>query len=103
MSGISTDPATFQMTSYETLPLAFLTTPLLVGAETPSSPSCVLTDLSTGQLYAAGLSGSPSVSSNTITQTVTALRAGHRYRLAVSFTAAAGKIWTLELLIECVF
>jgi hypothetical protein len=103
LSNLSVSPATFQMASTETLPLAFNTAALLSGAETPSSPSSVLTDLTTGSAYAAGLSGSPSVVSNTITQTVTALRAGRRYRLAVTFQAAAGKVWTMELLIECLF
>lgn len=103
MSSISVSPASFQMASSETLPLAFDTTPLLVDEEAPTSPSCVLTDLSDGRAYSAGLTGSPTIAGNTITQTVTALKARHRYRLAVSFTAAAGKVWTMELEITVPF
>lgn len=103
MSNIGVIPATFQMASTETLPLAFDTTPLLASMETPSSPTSILTDLTTGSAYSAGLSNSPTVSSNVITQRVTALQPRHRYRLAVSFQAASGKVWTMELLIECLF
>lgn len=102
MSKLSTNPAMFEMGSGETLPLAFDTTALLGSGESPTSPSCTLTDLATGTVYATGLSGTPSVTGNIITQTVTALIAGHEYRLAVAFTAASGKEWQMELRIRCV-
>lgn len=96
-------PQTYDMASTETLPLAFDLSPVLALGETVSSPSCVLTDLTTGRPHAAGLSGSPSLATSTVTQTVTALQPGHRYRLTLSFTVAAGKVRTVELIIECPF
>lgn len=89
------------MASTETLPLQFDCSPLLANGETPSAPSCVLLDLNTGHTYAAGIAASPSVSTVYVTQTVTGLVAGHSYRLLVTFTAAAGKVWTMMLSIYC--
>lgn len=103
MSNLSTNPASFQMASTETLPLRFDCTNLLSGAEVPSAVTVTLTDLRERTLYPDGLSGSPSVSTVYITQTVTDLVPGRSYRLAISFTAAAGKIWTMELLVEVPF
>lgn len=103
MTTLAVVPASWEMASTETLPLGFTTTPLLGAGETPSSPSVLLVDLYSGQPHAGGLSGSPSVSGNVITQTVTKLQAQHQYRLLVTFTAAAGKVWTMELILDCVF
>ena len=89
------------MRSTETLPLVFDATNLLAAGETPSSPYALLTDLYTKEVYAAGLSGNPTVSGDDITQTVTGLQPGRNYRLAITFTAAAGKIWTMILNLEC--
>lgn len=90
------------MASGETLPLAFDVYALLASGESASSPTCALTRLDTGASYAAGLSGNPTVSGTTITQAITALANGVTYRLAVTFTAAAGKTWTVLLDIRCV-
>lgn len=98
-----TIPAAFQMASTETLPFALDTTPLLVGLETPSAPVVTLTELATGVAYPTGLSGSPIVAGNVITQHVTALQAGWSYRLAFTFQAAVGKVWTEYVLLTCPF
>ena len=103
MSTLSVYPPSIEMASSETLPIRMDTSNLLGVGESPTSPTAVLTNLSTGNSYAAGLSGNASVSGNYVTQTVTALTGGQQYRLAVSFTAASGKVWTMELSIICKF
>ena len=103
MSQATVSPSTFQMASSETLPLAFDCSALLGQGESVSSPTASLTRTIDGTSYPGGLSGAPSVSGSKITVTVTALEAGFSYRLVVGFTAAAGKVWAMDLTIGCVY
>jgi len=100
-STIAMCPDTFEMSSFETLPLAFDIAGLLLVGETPSAPTSVLLQLDTGVDYAAGHPIQPSINGTQLIQTLTALQAGKRYRLVITFTAAAGKIWAPSLLIDC--
>lgn len=102
MSTLAVSPPSFEMATTETLPLAFDTTNLLENGESPTNASAVLTDQADGTVVALGVS--PSIVSNTIRQTVTGslLTARHAYWLRVSFTAAVGKVWTIELDLRCV-
>ena len=103
MSTLSVTPPTREMASTETLPLAFDFGPLLLAGESLSLPVVTLTDLATNAVYAAGLQGAAAVVGTTVQQTITALQAAHRYRLSVTAQVAAGKVWTLELQIVCIF
>jgi hypothetical protein len=98
---ISVCPETFEMSSYETLPIAFDISGLLLVGETPSGPSAQLIQIDTGMDYAPGHPGSPIIQSTQLIQTVTALQVGKRYRLVIQFSAAPGKVWAPSLLIEC--
>lgn len=104
MSELSFIPGTYEMANSDVLPLAFDMAPLLEEGETASNPATVLTDIVSGETYEDGLSGSPTIDGDgVITQTVSELRGGRRYRLAVSCLTAAGKTKTAELRITCVF
>src|SRR5262245_39893355 len=90
---IAVCPDTFEMSSYETLPLTFDVADLLEAGETPSAPVTSLIQIDTGLDYVAGHPTAPVVQGTQLVQSVTALQAGKRYRLIIKFTAAAGKIW----------
>lgn len=94
-------PDTFVMSSRETLPIAFDVSPLLEEGETPSSPESSLVQIDNGVDYVTGRPGAAFVQGEEIVQTVTGLRAGKRYLLAIQFEAAPGKIWAPSLYIEC--
>jgi hypothetical protein len=98
---ITTDPPSFIMGSSERRTLSFDFDADLSVAETISSASAVLTDLSNNETYAAGLSGNPSIASLVVSQTVLSLVAGHRYRLAVTAVVSSTKHVTAVLSIEC--
>ena len=104
MSQLGTNPRSLDLGSAETLPLGIDFTAYLSGAETVNgngAPTATLADLTDGSSTAGMLSGSPSANGNTILQTVTGLRAGHRYRLEVVIRPAVGKVWAAELEINC--
>ena len=87
----------------ETLPLGIDFTAYLSGAETVDgngAPSATLTDLADASPTDGMLSGPPVVRGTTVEQTVTALRAGHRYRLEVVIRPVVGKVWAAELALE---
>lgn len=98
---ISVCPDFLEMSSYETLPLAFDVAGLLEDGETPSGAAATLLQLDTGQDYASGHPGSAIVQGTQLIQTVTGLQPGKRYRLVIQFSAAIGKVWAPSLLIEC--
>ena len=98
---ISMCPDTFEMSSHETLPLAFDVAGLLAGGETPSAPLSMLIQIDTGLDYSAGHPTAPTINGTQLVQTVTALQAGKHYRLIIQFNAAAGKTWAPSLLIDC--
>lgn len=95
-------PAIVEVTSRETVPIAFDAAPLLLVGESVSLPTSVLTDLTTGLAAPLSLSGAPVAVASVVTQTVTGLTAGHDYRLSVGFTAAAGKVRDMLLFLRCV-
>ena len=104
MTALSTNPASTEMGSAETLPLAIDFAPLLVGSETVNgngAPTSALTDLTDGSSTAGMLSGSPLVSGTKVQQTVTGLMPGHRYRLDILIRPVAGKVWNAALEIDC--
>lgn len=95
------DPPTFEMASTETVPLAFNFSNYLAAGEHVTSATCLLTNMRTEAAYAAGLSGSPTVAADVVTQTITALAGGERYELLVTATIAANKIMTGRLVLTC--
>lgn len=96
-------PAIHAIAADSVEPLEFDMTPFLAVGETASLPQTELTNLRNGSVYAAGLSGVPTVAADIVTQTVSGLRKGERYRLEVSVLCAAGKRRGAELTIECLF
>ncbi|HET6498459.1 MAG TPA: hypothetical protein VFH17_05375 [Coriobacteriia bacterium] len=101
MSQLSTSPAMIEMASTETLPIE-VSFAANLGTATIASATASLTDLATGAAYSAGL-GAPTNTTTAVTQTITALVAGHRYRLAVTVTDSSGRVWTSETTVACVF
>lgn len=65
------------------------------------SITSTLTDLLTGLSYPAGLLGSPTFSGTTVQQAVTALQAGHNYRLMFSANMGGVKVSSQPLLLSC--
>lgn len=102
MSQLSTTPASIQQASTETLSWPVDMTQYLGTGEAVSSPSATLTRLSDGTAYTGGV-GSVTAASSVVTVPLTALEAGQRYRLVVTFTAAAGKVKSTETLVWCPF
>jgi hypothetical protein len=94
LSQLSTTPATVEMASSETLPLE-ISFAVNLGAATIISATASLTDLASGAAYAAGL-GERTVGETSVTQPLTALGAGHRYRLVVTVTDSTGRVWSSE-------
>lgn len=101
--GLQATPSPFPMASTETLPLALNVAPMMAAGETPSAPSVVLTNLATDTPYAAGLSGAADFDDLLLLITVTALVKGQAYRLAFTWTAATGKVWTQYVQLNCLF
>jgi hypothetical protein len=100
-SAISVCPDVFEMSSHETLPLAFDVASLLESGETASGAASTLVQIDTGLDYAAGHPSAAVIQGTQLIQAVTALEAGKRYRLIIQFTAAPGKVWAPSLLIDC--
>lgn len=104
MSQLETDPRGVDVGSAEMLPIAVDFTAVLEVAETVNgggAPTCGLTDLTDASSTAGMLTGPPTVSGNRVQQTVTGLRAGHRYRLEVIARVSASKVWAAEVEINC--
>lgn len=103
MSALSTQPATWQIATTETLPLGVDMAALLLEGETITSPTADLVDPDDGAAVEGGV-GMPSVAGSVVTQTITGseLTAGTTYRLVVSFVAG-GKHWSTETLVRVVF
>jgi len=100
---ILVSPPSFVMQSSEELPLGFDATALLLSGQTVSSPTTVLTDLTTSTTIT--LANAPTVSGNIVTQVVVGsqLTADHVYRLVVTFTAGTDTTWSMPLQISCPF
>jgi len=105
MSDLSVTPSTFTMSTKEKLPISFDTTPLLLQAEVPISPTVVVTQLDTGAAVPGALSGTAAISGNSVTQTIlgSALTPGKSYRIEIGFSVGAGKTWDMELTLICPF
>jgi hypothetical protein len=77
-----TIPDTLEVGSAETYPLAIDMSALLAGGENADSPVCTLIDLVDDTTYAAGIPVPPAATgTKLVTVVLTALVAGHRYRL----------------------
>ena len=86
-----------------TLPIGIDFGAYLADAETVDgngAPSATLTDLADASPTDGMLFAPPAVKGTMVQQTVTALRAGHRYRLEVVIRPVAGKVWAAELELE---
>jgi hypothetical protein len=100
---LATIPATKEQASTETVPWSLDVTPLLADGETPSLPVVTLIDLASNEAYPTGLSGTPTLVGNVITQRVLSLQPGHVYRLVFQFQAAVGKVFSPAVILECPF
>lgn len=103
MTALSTSPSYFEMASTETLPLALSFVPLLEEGESIESAVVTLTNTLKRTDHSASLVGDPDISAGVVTQVVTALLPGQRYRLAATATISATKTWTVALELVCVF
>ena len=104
MSDLQTKPRSVDIGSAETVPVAIDFTAYLTGAETVNgdgAPTATLTDITDGSSTVGMLSGAPTVSVKTVTQTVTTLTAGHRYRLDVRIRPVAGKALVASVELGC--
>jgi hypothetical protein len=63
--------------------------------------AATLVNVNTGQAHAEGLSGASSTTATEVRQIVTALQAGHRYRLLIPFTDSDGNTQEAGLILEC--
>jgi hypothetical protein len=79
------EPLSIELSSIETRAIPVDIANLLAQGETATSPQSSLTDLITGVPYPGGLSGDPSLVGTRISQTITALQPGRRYRLNLSW------------------
>src|SRR5579871_6873178 len=100
MSATDTISPSQEVLSVETLALMADMSAELGQSETIGSASVELIQLDTGTNYAAGLSGTPTVSGGkVVTQVVTNLVAGKRYLLLWIGTVAANKIVAAKTLL----
>ena len=100
----TTVPGSISVLSGEMLPISIDFELLVAAGQTPSAPTASLYDItngSPGTLAPGSLSGAASLVGTIVTQTVTALVAGHRYRLMLGLTAAAGVVWQAAVTLEC--
>jgi hypothetical protein len=102
-TALDTSPPVVTLSSGAVRVLTCDVTNALKSGETPASPTCTLTDLTTGSTYAAGLSGSASIAGNVISQKITSLVAGHRYRLVWTYVPVASSSDSLQTIIEVPF
>jgi hypothetical protein len=65
------------------------------------SVTTTLVDLLTGASFPTGLSGAPTFSGTTVSQTVTALVAGHYYRLVWSANMGGAKVSAVSVILQC--
>jgi len=98
---IAVNPDAFQMSSFETLPLTFDASDIVLPGESIATAIAQLVQVDTGVDYAAGRVGAVAVAGTELTQTVTALLPRKRYRLVIQFQVAVGKVWAPYLMIEC--
>lgn len=87
--------------STETRPLSVDWTLAEDAGDSIGSITATLTDLLTGLPYPAGLLNLATYSGVTVTQSVTALVAGHNYRLMFSAGMGGSKVSSQPVLIAC--
>lgn len=102
MSEVRVTPGVVYQLSGETLPWTMDFAAAIPSGGALATPTSSLTDIDTGASYAAGLVGSPTISTTTVVQVVTALVVGHTYRLTVYATISGTRIPGAVVLIECV-
>lgn len=88
----TTEPGSFSMLDIEKFTPGIDFAARLSVGESLSSPTSELVDIRTNTAYAAGLSGSPSISGTQVLQTLHNLEAGHQYWLVLGATVSATKI-----------
>jgi hypothetical protein len=87
----------------ETIAWAVNVAAQLATGETPSgSPTATLTDLATGADHPTGLTGTPTISGTTLTQTVKSLVYQHRYRLVLTYQTSLGNTKQSVTIFACV-
>ena len=102
MSTVRTVPDTVYQLPGETEPWTVEFSARIPSGGALATPTSSLVDVDTGATHAAGLSGAPTVVGTTVVQVVTALVAGHTYRLTVHATVSGSRIPGGVTLIECV-
>lgn len=91
MSAFDTNPASVDVGSLETYPLAVDATAYLPSGAATSSATATLTDLTAGTAYPAGIASS-SLSGDIATVTLSGLVATRTYGLFVAFTFSDGAV-----------
>lgn len=99
MTQLSTNPASREQGSGETLAYE-VSFAAALGTDIITDAEATLTDLTTGAAYPAGL-GATTPGQTTVTQVVTALQAGHRYRLSVVAQTSGVNVWQADTVIAC--
>lgn len=104
MSDTTTVPGSISVLSGETLPVGIDFTLLITAGQTPTTPTGTLYDITNGTPgTVVTQAGTLALAGNVVTKSITGLTAGHRYRLVLGLTAAAGIIWQAGVTIECPF
>jgi hypothetical protein len=109
MSATTTVPGSINVLVGETVPVGIDFTLRIATGQTPSVPTSALydiTNISAGQqgtLFTAGLSGSPTIVGNLVTQLVTGLTSGKVYRLVLGCTPSGTTVIKDGLEITCPF
>ncbi len=101
MSQLSTTPDTVEMASTETKTVT-INFAAELGTATIVSTAATLKNLYTGVNHATGL-GTRTNTTTVVDQTLTALEAGAKYRLAVTVTDSIGEVTTSETTVICQF
>lgn len=97
-----TNPSTVEMTNAEVRRWTFDAALMLPVGTIPGTPVVTLIDISSGELYADGLSGAASIAGTIITPPLTwHLRAGHRYHQVYRVPLDNGETFTAVLQIDC--
>lgn len=96
-----TTPPTCQVASTETRLLGWDMAAALAPGNTPGSPTVTLYDETLSVSAPSSLSGSASVEGSVVAQAVTALVAGHVYRVEVTCTQGSGDSAACSTEIAC--
>ena len=101
MSAATTMPAGLEVLSGETVPIRIDFTQIVqTGASAPTSALHDITTSEPGTVIT--LSPAPTLTGVIVTQSVTGLTAGHKYRLTLGLTAS-GNVWQAGVILTCPF